>query len=51
MSNGILALTADLKLSIMNPLNPNIEAAYISCMSNTSFKIDMNSDFSLIGKT
>jgi len=35
----------------MNPLNPEIEAAYLTCNSNGSFEINLDNDFTLVGKT
>jgi tyrosine-protein phosphatase YwqE len=38
-------------MNIMNPLNPKILSAYISCVSFIAFEINLNSDFTLTGKT
>ena len=45
------SISATMKFSIMNPLNTDIEAAYIIFLTNTTIKIDMQSDFKLTGQT
>lgn len=51
MTDHSISMSADVKLSIMNPLNTNIEAAYINFFANFSFDVTLNENFIIKGDT